>query len=101
MALNGRVVLSGLVADYGVPAPLRVGVKNTQRFITHRLRMEGFVVFDYAARFDEARAELQRWLREGTLLHREHIVDGLESAPSVFAGLFRGENFGRAVVRVK
>lgn len=100
MAMKGRVVVSGLVADYGVPPEARAGLKNTPFLIIQRLRMEGFVVFDYAARFGEARAELRRWLQDGTLRHREHIVDGLESAPAVFAGLFRGENFGRAVVRV-
>lgn len=100
MALRGRVVVSGLVADYGVPPEQREGLKNTPNLITRRLRMEGFVVLDYAARFAEARAELARGLRDGTLRHREHVVEGLEAAPAAFAGLFRGENFGRALVRV-
>ncbi|MFY1831552.1 NADP-dependent oxidoreductase [Myxococcus fulvus] len=100
MALKGRVVVSGLVADYGVPPEQRAGLKNTPFLITHRLRMEGFVVLDYFARFGEARTALRGWLQDGTLKHREHVVDGLASAPTLFAGLFRGENFGRAVVRV-
>ncbi|MCP3104617.1 NADP-dependent oxidoreductase [Myxococcus sp. K15C18031901] len=100
MASKGRVVVSGLVADYGVPPSQRAGLRNTPYLITHRLRMEGFVVFDYAARFDVARAELRQGLRDGTLHHREHVVEGLASAPAAFAGLFRGENFGRALVRV-
>ncbi len=100
MAPRGRVVLSGLVADYGVPPQQRVGLKNATRFITHRLRMEGFVVFDYAERFAEARAALGRWVSEGKVKYREHVAEGLEAAPAAFAGLFRGENFGRMLVRV-
>ncbi|MCP3058397.1 NADP-dependent oxidoreductase [Myxococcus sp. K38C18041901] len=100
MALRGRVVVSGLVADYGVPPEQRAGLKNTPFLIIQRLRMEGFVVLDYSARFGEARTALRGWLQDGTLKHREHVADGLESAPALFAGLFRGENFGRAVVRV-
>jgi hypothetical protein len=100
MALRGRVVLSGLVADYGVPPQQRHGLRNTPFFITHRLRMEGFVVFDYAERFTEARTALGRWVREGKVRYREHVVEGLEAAPAAFAGLFRGENFGRMLVRV-
>ncbi|MFP2930530.1 NADP-dependent oxidoreductase [Pyxidicoccus sp. 3LG] len=100
MAVRGRAVISGLVADYGVPAKQRAGLKNTPYFVTHRLRMEGFVVLDYAERFAQARAELRQWLAEGTLRHREHVVEGLDAAPAAFAGLFRGENFGRALVRV-
>ncbi|HYH98908.1 NADP-dependent oxidoreductase [Hyalangium sp.] len=100
MALRGRVVLSGVVSEYGVPPEQRSGLKNTGHFITHRLRMEGFVVFDYAERFTEARAALGRWIQEGKLRYREHVVEGLEAAPAAFAGLFRGENFGRMLVRV-
>jgi NADPH-dependent curcumin reductase CurA len=94
------VVLSGLVADYGVPVEQRPGLKNTTYLLTHRLRMEGFVVFDYADRFAEARLALRRWVQEGKLRYREHVAEGLEAAPAAFAGLFRGENFGRMLVRM-
>jgi len=100
MAVRGRVVVSGLVADYGVPPQQRLGLRNTPFFITHRLRMEGFVVFDYSERFTEARAALGRWVMEGKIRYREHVVEGLEAAPAAFAGLFRGENFGRMLVRL-
>ncbi|MET0403224.1 MAG: NADP-dependent oxidoreductase [Cystobacter sp.] len=100
MAMRGRIVVSGLVADYGVPPERRAGLKNTPFFITHRLRMEGFVVYDYAERFGEARTELRRSVADGALRHREHVEEGLEAAPRLFAGLFHGTNFGRALVRV-
>jgi NADPH-dependent curcumin reductase CurA len=100
MALRGRVVISGLIADYGVPPERRAGLKNTPRLITHRLRMEGFVVYDYAERFPEARAALGKGIEEGSIRHKEHVEEGIEAAPRLFAGLFRGENFGRALVRV-
>ncbi|EYF03080.1 NADP-dependent oxidoreductase [Chondromyces apiculatus] len=100
MARGGRVVISGLVADYGVPPERRHGLRNATSFIIQRLRMEGFVVYDYARRFDEARADLKQRVKAGTLLYREHIEEGLEAAPRLFSGLFRGENFGRALVRV-
>jgi NADPH-dependent curcumin reductase CurA len=100
MAPRGRVVLSGLVADFGVPVEQRPGLRNTAYLFTHRLRVEGFVVFDYAVRFAEARLELRRWVQEGKLRYREHVVEGLEAAPAAFAGLFRGENFGRMLVHM-
>jgi NADPH-dependent curcumin reductase CurA len=100
MARRGRVVLSGLVADYGVPVEQRPGLKNATYLVTHRLRVEGFVVFDYAERFAEARLSLRRWVQEGKLKYREHVAEGLDTAPAAFAGLFRGENFGRMLVRV-
>jgi NADPH-dependent curcumin reductase CurA len=100
MAPRGRVVLSGLVEDYGVPVEQRRGLKNTTYLFTHRLRVEGFVVSDYADRFVEARLSLRRWVQEGKLRYREHMAEGLEAAPAAFAELFRGESFGRMLVRM-
>jgi NADPH-dependent curcumin reductase CurA len=46
MKPKGRIVVSGQVAEYNREKP--VGIRQTTRFITHRLRMEGLVVYDYA-----------------------------------------------------
>ena len=63
--------------------------------------MQGILIFDYAARFGEGIERLARWLREGRIAHREHVVDGLEKAPEVLAGLYEGANLGKALVRVR
>jgi NADPH-dependent curcumin reductase CurA len=34
------------------------------------------------------------------MAYRESIVEGLEQLPSAFAGLFRGDNVGKMLVRV-
>ena len=39
-------------------------------------------------------------MRDGKLAYRETIVDGIENIPTAFAGLFRGENIGKMLVRV-
>ena len=69
--------------------------------LVHRARMEGFVVFDYAARFPQAVAELAGYLSDGRLKSREDIVDGGVAAfPRTLDKLFAGENFGKLVLRV-
>ena len=40
------------------------------------------------------------WIQEKKLKFREDIVEGLETAPEVFIGLLKGENFGKLVVRI-
>jgi NADPH-dependent curcumin reductase CurA len=62
--------------------------------------MEGFVVFHFAARYPEAAQALARWLREGKLKAREDVVDGIEQFPETLGKLFRGENFGKLVLKV-
>jgi NADPH-dependent curcumin reductase CurA len=62
--------------------------------------MEGFVVFDYAARYPEGVQALAGWMMKGKLKAREDIVEGLETFPDTLQKLFRGENFGKLVIKV-
>jgi len=68
--------------------------------LVNRARMEGFVVFDYAARYAEAARAMAGWIAEGKLKAREDIVDGIETFPQTLLKLFRGENLGKLVIRV-
>ena len=43
----------------------------------------------------------ERLIRAGALKWREDIVDGLENAPDAFAGLLKGRNFGKLIVRIR
>ena len=100
MKLRGRVVVSGQVADYNVEPQDRVGLKNTSVFITHRVRMEGLVVFDDIRQFAVAQSQMADWIADGSLKFAIEEFDGLDRAAEAFCGLFRGENFGRRLVRV-
>jgi NADPH-dependent curcumin reductase CurA len=62
--------------------------------------MQGFVIFDYPEYYAGARAELATWLRHGTLRYREDVLDGIEQAPGAIAGLYRGENLGKRLIRL-
>ena len=97
MKPKGRIVVSGQVAEYNREKP--VGIRQTTRFITHRLRMEGLVVYDYAKRFPEAQAAMAALIRDGKLAYKEDISDGIEDAPRAYAALFAGANFGRRLIK--
>jgi NADPH-dependent curcumin reductase len=99
LAAGGRVVVCGTasVASWD-PPPL--GPRVERHLLVKRARMQGFVIFDHAARFEEAIGRLAGWLREGKLRHREDILEGLDQAPGAIAGLYRGENLGKRLIRV-
>ncbi|NCF78684.1 MAG: zinc-binding dehydrogenase [Alphaproteobacteria bacterium] len=97
MKPKGRMVVSGQVAEYNREKP--VGIRQTTRFITHRLRMEGLVVYDYAKQFPEAQAAMAALIRDGKLAYKEDISDGIEDAPRAYAALFAGANFGRRLIK--
>jgi NADPH-dependent curcumin reductase CurA len=96
---HGRVVACGAISRYNDPRA-EPGPRNLYLMVTKRLRLQGFIIFDHNARFPEFLAEAAAWVQNGELVCRETIVEGLENTPAAFAGLFRGENVGKMLVRV-
>jgi NADPH-dependent curcumin reductase CurA len=76
------------------------GPRNYMSLLVNHALMEGFVVFDYAARYPEGMQALAGWTIAGKLKAREDIVEGLETFPETLQKLFRGENFGKLVIKV-
>jgi NADPH-dependent curcumin reductase CurA len=99
----GRVPVCGLVAHSNATelpsGPNQVPVLMRSA-LTKRLRIQGFIVWDYAAQEAESIEHMSKWIREGRVRYREDFVDGLENAPGAFQGLLQGKNFGKLVVRV-
>ena len=100
MKEHGRIVISGQVSEYNRAESELRGIRNVTRFITHRLRMEGLVVFDYFKQFREAQAEMAGWIHAGKLQYTEDVSDGIEGSAAAFIGLFEGENLGRRLIKV-
>ena len=98
-----RIPVCGLVAHSNATelpsGPNQVPVLMRSA-LTKRLRIQGFIVWDYAAQEAEFMEEMSRWIREGRVRYREDFVDGLDNAPGAFRGLLQGKNFGKLVVRV-
>jgi NADPH-dependent curcumin reductase CurA len=99
LAIGARIVVCGTasVASWDPPP---VGPRVERHILVKRARMQGFLFFDHAARFEQAVAQLADWLRAGKLHHREDILDGIEQAPGAIAGLYRGENLGKRLIRL-
>lgn len=100
MKEHGRIVVSGQVSEYNRGEGELHGIRNVTRFITHRLRMEGLVVFDYFKDFRAAQTEMAGWIHDGKLVYTEDISEGLENSAKAFIGLFEGENLGRRLIKV-
>ncbi len=100
LARGARIVICGAVSQYNATEAVR-GPSNYLSLLVFRASMTGMVVFDYAARYSEAMAELAGWMREGLIISREDIVDGgVEAFNDTLLKLFAGENIGKLVLRV-
>lgn len=99
MNTKGRVVCCGAISQYDSSAPS--GPRNLPgMFVVKRLRMEGFIVFDFPEHEGQATKDLSTWLADGKLKVVEDIVEGLENAPGALIGLLAGDNRGKRMVRV-
>jgi NADPH-dependent curcumin reductase CurA len=97
--IGARVVICG-TASISSWNPLPQGPRVERHLLVKRARMQGFVVFDFAERYGEARQQLAQWVRDGTIRYREDILDGIENAPGAIAGLYRGDNVGKRLIRI-
>jgi NADPH-dependent curcumin reductase CurA len=100
---HARVPVCGLIAHYNQlalpPGPDRMSLLQGL-ILTKSVKMQGFIVSDYRDRVPAFVGDVTRWIGEGKIKYKEHMVEGLENAPEAFLGLFSGANFGKLVVKV-
>jgi NADPH-dependent curcumin reductase CurA len=90
-----RFVMCGGISQYNASGADVQGPKNYLMIVSMRIRMQGFIVFDYEKRYDEARRELTRWLGEGKIKRQETVVKGGIGRMSEALGmLYEGGNTG-------
>jgi hypothetical protein len=95
---NARFAICGMIAGYNDPNP--ASFRFIMRIIAARIRLKGFIVFDFQSRMDEFYREMGQLVASGAVKAQETVVEGLENTPDAFLGLFRGENTGKMLVRL-
>ena len=43
---------------------------------------------------------MQKWLEDGKIQYREHMVEGIENTVDAFNDMICGKNFGKTVVKI-
>lgn len=97
--LNARVALCGLISGYNA-TERPPDLTNFHKLLINRVKLQGFIILDYYARFGEAIDQLSQWVGEGRLKSEQTVVEGFESLPNALNMLFKGENKGKLVVRI-
>ena len=95
---NARFAICGMIEGYNDPTPPTF--RFIMRVIAARIRLKGFIVFDYFPRMAEFYREMGKWVADGTVKSRETVVEGLENTPDAFLGLFKGENTGKMLIKL-
>ena len=99
LALNARVVICG-TASVPTWTPWPSGPRVERHLLVKRARMQGFVMFDHMDRYEASVAQLAEWVRGGQLHYVEDILERMDACPDALAGLYRGENTGKRIIKL-
>jgi NADPH-dependent curcumin reductase CurA len=99
IGMHGVVLLCGSTSQYSEEE--MSGPSNYIWLGTMRARMQGFVIFDYAERYPEARAKMARWVRDGRLKIPSYEMAGdVDAFPEAFQQLYQGKNLGKMLLKL-
>lgn len=98
LAHRARVVLCGVISSYLTGE--HPGPANYVNLLAKTAVMQGFNALHEWDRFDEAFAALHDWEKSGQLVHRETVMEGIDSCVDALNGLFSGANIGKMLVRL-
>ncbi|MSR15441.1 MAG: NADP-dependent oxidoreductase [Gammaproteobacteria bacterium] len=99
MNLQGRIPTCGFISQYNATSEVP-GPKNYPMILMQRLKVQGFIVLDYANRYPEAITALGGWLAQGKLKFKVDMQEGLETAVINLRKLYTGENQGKLMIHV-
>ncbi len=94
-----RLIECGMIAQYNAGGPTH-GPSNMTMIIGKRLRLQGFIVFDFIHKRADFLADVGPRVAAGRIVSEDTVVDGIERAPQAFLGLFSGANTGKMLVRL-
>ncbi|MBD2715348.1 NADP-dependent oxidoreductase [Microvirga sp. STR05] len=96
---HARIALCGQISSYN-DAEVPVGPRPEGKLLKTSAKLQGFIVGDYLPQWPEGVKQLTQWYQEGKLRTEETVTEGFDQIPAAFLGLFKGENTGKALVKV-
>ncbi|XP_032517418.2 prostaglandin reductase 1-like [Danaus plexippus] len=96
----GRVAVCGSISSYNDTTLPKVSIVQPS-IVFNELKLEGFIVSRWANRWQEGIMANLNWLKEGKLKYQEKVYHGFDNMVDALVGMLRGENTGKAVVKVK
>ncbi|RYG72383.1 NADP-dependent oxidoreductase [bacterium] len=96
---HARIALCGQISIYN-STTVPTGPRPEGKLLKTSTKLQGFIVTDYLPRWPEGVEQLTQWYTEGKLKAEETVTEGFDQIPNAFLGLFKGENTGKAVVKI-
>ncbi|MBX9747449.1 MAG: NADP-dependent oxidoreductase [Hyphomonadaceae bacterium] len=94
-----RFIECGMISIYNATEP-PPGPRNMAYIVGKRIKMQGFIVFDFIDMRQQFLTEMGEWVRSGKIKWEETIETGIDNAPKAFLNLFSGANTGKMLVKL-
>lgn len=100
---NTNTVSCGAVSQTSLSPSETYGIKNMPFVVGKRLTIRGFIVYDpdMGPKYtEEHQRNMQKWIKDGEIKVKMSVTEGIEHAAEGLVGMLKGENFGKAVLKV-
>ncbi|KAH8678191.1 hypothetical protein BX600DRAFT_431485 [Xylariales sp. PMI_506] len=104
MNVDGRIPVCGMISEYSVPQEQRYGLKNLAQIVARQILLQGFLVGRPGfgeAYHEEHQKIMQKWIADGSFKPKLHVTEGIDQAAEGLVAMLNGDNFGKAVLRIK
>jgi len=75
-----------MISGYNADKPY--AIKNIMEVLTKKLLMQGFIIMEHYDHFEQFQTDMLKWLKEGKVKYKEHVVNGIDNSTEAFLGLF-------------
>jgi len=93
----GKIVICGRISQMNNP---NHSLKNIAHVLVKRLTIKGFLIFDHLNDKEEFNTDMQKWVINNKVIHKETIIKGLENTPQAFIDLLNGKNIGKMLIKI-
>lgn len=92
----GRVPLCGVISEY---TNSKKAIPSMLDLVYKRIKIQGFLGGDFLNVYPDFISKASQCLRSAKIETLEDISVGIDSIPSAFIGLFKGDNIGKKIVK--
>jgi hypothetical protein len=99
MHIGGHIALCGMISQFDGESR-SYDINRLIEAVLRRVTLRGFIVRDHEDMRPEFERMVSGWLRTGEVVNQQTVVDGIDHAVEAFLGMLKGQNVGKALVRL-
>ena len=100
---NGRIIVSGMISQYNLPREQQYRLAGTETIFGRRIKIQGFIQSDpdFGPKWAKDHVDnVSQWIADGSFKTKYHVTKGMDDAIEGLLDIFRGKNFGKAILEV-